>query len=81
MAQRPTEGPEAYRGPEAGGALEAYGLQGSPLCVVEVAREHAVTWLLGELGEEVRQVGLQHKSHHRLIMTITTQDQTHTFTL
>lgn len=58
QGQRPTEGQGAYGGPEAYGGLEAYGLQGSPLGVVEVAREHAVTRLLGELGEEVRQVGL-----------------------
>lgn len=42
--------------PSAG--LEAYRLQGLSLSVVEVAWEHAVTRLLGELCQEVCQVGL-----------------------
>jgi len=38
--------------------LEAYRLQCLSLGGVEVTREHAVTWLLGELRQEVRQVRL-----------------------
>lgn len=38
--------------------LEAYRLQGLSLRVVEVAWEHAVTWLLGKLCQEVCQVCL-----------------------
>lgn len=41
--------------------LEAYGLQGLSLVVVEVAWKHAVTWLLGKLRQEVRQVSLENK--------------------
>lgn len=39
--------------------LEAYRLQGLSLGVVQVAWEHAVTRLLGELCQEVCQVGLE----------------------
>lgn len=42
--------------------LEAYGLQRLSLVVVEVAWKHAVTWLLGKLRQEVRQVSLENQS-------------------
>lgn len=42
--------------------LEANRLESLSLSVVEVPWEHAVTWLLGELHQEVRQVSLRGKN-------------------
>lgn len=39
-------------------ALDPDGLQDAPLTVAQVAREHQVAGLLGELAEEVREVRL-----------------------